>query len=429
MGIMMISGGLMTTIQDAGRRGYQRYGMGVSGAVDVHSYVYANVLVGNTHNEAVLEVTIIGPTIEFTSNSVIAVTGGDLSPALDGSPLPMYRAVRVTKGSILTFGAVRSGCRAYISFAGGLAVAPVMGSRSTYLKANLGGYEGRNLQAGDEIAFRRPASCPRNLERRRMDPQIFNGDYTVRVLMGPQDDRFTRKGIETFLGSAYKVTSQFDRMGYRLAGPEIEHVTDGNIITDGISFGAIQVPDDHQPIIMLADRQTTGGYAKIANVINVDMPMVAQSKAGDTIRFVKTDIDTAQDEFVRFIEKRRRMREEFDREEPEKAVYPVSGSAAGAAAQTAAQAAKAAPAPAAQTAPAPAAKAAPAPAVKAAAPAAQVSPAPAVKAAPAPAAPVSPAPAPAPQVSPAPAPAVSGAAKTYRVTVNGKTYEVSLSQQ
>lgn len=312
MGIMFLDGGLLTTVQDAGRRGYQRYGLGVSGAVDVQSYVYANILVGNLHNEAVLEATLLGPTMEFTSASVIAVTGGDLSPTVNGTPCPMYRAVAVEKGDILSFGAPRSGCRAYISFAGGLAITPIMGSRSTYIKANLGGYEGRKLMQGDEIAFRKPSARPQNLGRRVMEAPTFSGNYTVRVLMGPQEDRFTDEGIATFLGSEYTVTNEFDRMGYRLTGPKIEHVTDGNIITDGITFGAIQVPDGGEPIIMLSDRQTTGGYAKIASVINVDMPMIAQCKSGDTVRFVRTDIETAQDAFVEQKEKYHALQARLD---------------------------------------------------------------------------------------------------------------------
>ena len=315
MGIYFHSGGLLTTIQDAGRLGYQRYGLGVSGAVDVHAYIYANILVGNQKNEAVLELTLLGPTIEFTTGSVIAITGGDLAPAINGKPFPMYQAVRVNKGDMLSFGTPRSGCRAYIAFAGGLAVTPVMGSRSTYIKANLGGYEGRKLAAGDEIAFRKPRACPHNLERRKMEPDVFGGSYTVRVLMGPQEDRFTKAGISTFLSQPYSVSNEFDRMGYRLSGPKIEHVTDGNIITDGIVFGAIQVPDSGQPIIMLSDRQTTGGYAKIASVINVDMPMIAQCKAGDKVHFAVTDIETAQNDFIAQKEKYKALREFFDAED------------------------------------------------------------------------------------------------------------------
>lgn len=326
MGIEIIKGGLMTTVQDAGRRGYQRYGMGVSGAVDVHAYHYANILVGNERNEAVLEATMIGPSIRFQSDSVIAVTGGDLSPMLDGKPCPMYQAVPALKGSILSFGMMKSGCRAYIAFAGGLEIYPVMGSRSTYIKAGLGGFDGRKLKDGDEIAFARSGFMPKNLEKRILPEELrFEAvagtagsagmgprEYTVRVLLGPQDDRFTEKGIETFLNSAYKVTDQFDRMGCRLTGPKIEHVTDGNIITDGIAFGAIQVPDSGEPIIMLSDRQTTGGYAKIASIINVDMPMIAQAKTGDTIRFVKTDIDTAQDLFIAQNERYKDLQAQFD---------------------------------------------------------------------------------------------------------------------
>lgn len=298
MGILFLNGGLLTTVQDAGRRGYQRFGLGASGAVDVRSYTYANLLVGNDRDEAVLEVTLFGPTMEFTSRSVIAITGGDLSPLLNGKPFPMYRAAAVEKGDILSFGTPKTGCRAYISFAGGLQVTPIMGSRSTYIKANLGGYEGRKLMQNDEIAFHRPGTQPSNLSRRRIEPPELSGSYTLRVLLGPQDDRFTKKGLETFLSSVYTVTNEFDRMGYRLSGAKIEHVTDGNIITDGITFGAIQVPDGGEPIIMLSDRQTTGGYAKIASVIHEDMPLIAQCKAGDTVRFAVTDIETAQVAFL-----------------------------------------------------------------------------------------------------------------------------------
>ena len=317
MGLLFQNGGLLTTVQDAGRRGYQRYGMGVSGAVDVQSYIYSNILVGNKYNEAVLEVTLLGPTMEFTSPAVIAVTGGDLSPLLDGVPCPMYRAVAVKKGTVMSFGSPKTGCRAYIAFAGGLAITPIMGSRSTYIKANLGGYEGRKLQRGDEIAFRKPFIEVKNLSRRVIKAPQFTGECAVRVLMGPQEERFTDEGIHTFLSEKYTVTSEFDRMGYRLTGPKITHVTNGNIITDGITFGAIQVPDGGEPIIMLSDRQTTGGYAKIGSIINVDMPQIAQCKAGDTVRFVKTDIQTAQDAFIAQKDEYIRLRERFDSDLPE----------------------------------------------------------------------------------------------------------------
>ncbi len=322
MGITILKGGLLTTVQDTGRRGYQRYGMSVSGAVDLRSCIYANILVGNPDSEAVLEATLFGPQIEFTSRSVIAVTGGNLSPVLNGVPMPMYRAVRIEKGDILAFGNPKSGCRAYIAFAGGLAIPPAMGSRSTYLKAGLGGYEGRKLAEGDEIAFRHPASCPANTDRRYMEPPVLNGAYTVRVLPGPQEDRFTEEGMKTFLSGTYTVTNEFDRMGCRLSGPKIEHRTDGNIISDGISFGAVQVPDGGEPIVMLADRQTTGGYTKIACVISADLPLIAQCKAGDTIRFTATDIETAQDAYIEQQKKYASLRSAFDAEQSDVPLPP-----------------------------------------------------------------------------------------------------------
>jgi len=313
MGIKVLKSGLLTTIQDAGRRGYQRFGMAVSGSVDVHSYIYANILVGNEPTEAVLEATLMGPTIEFTSPSVIAITGGNLTPRINGHPAQMYKALQVNKGDVLSFGHVQSGCRADIAFAGGLDIEEMMGSRSTYIKAGLGGHHGRNLQDGDEVSFRKENACPRNLELREMNAPIdWTGDYTVRVVLGPEEDKFTDKGINTFLTSEYKVTNSFDRMGVRLEGEAVEHVDDANIISNGIPFGAIQIPDSGQPIIMLSDRQTVGGYTKIGTIINIDMPMIAQCKAGDRVRFKTINIYEAQELFVKQKEYYKALRDSFD---------------------------------------------------------------------------------------------------------------------
>lgn len=313
MGIRILKSGLLTTIQDAGRRGYQRYGMAVSGSVDVHSYIYANILVGNEPTEAVLEVTLMGPTIEFTSPSVIAITGGDLSPRINGEPAQMYKALSVNTGDVLSFGHIKSGCRGDIAFAGGLDIETIMGSRSTYIKAGLGGHHGRNLQDGDTVEFRIEGACPKNINIREMEPPIkWNGDYTVRVVLGPEEDKFTDAGINTFLTSTYTVTNSFDRMGVRLDGEMIEHVGDANIISNGIPFGAIQVPDSGKPIIMLSDRQTVGGYTKIGTIINIDMPMIAQCKAGDKVHFRTIDIYEAQDLFVKQKEYYKALRDSFD---------------------------------------------------------------------------------------------------------------------
>jgi len=313
MGTKILKSGLLTTIQDAGRRGYQRYGMAVSGSVDVHSYIYGNILVGNEPTEAVIEVTLMGPTIEFDSPSVIAITGANLTPRINGAPAQMYKALKVAKGDVLSFGHVQSGCRAYVAFAGGLDIEEIMGSRSTYIKAGLGGHHGRNLQDGDSVEFRQENACAKNIGIRETDPPIkWSGTYTVRVVLGPEEDKFTDNGLNTFLSAEYKVTPSSDRMGVRLEGAPIEHVGDANIISNGIPFGAIQVPDSGMPIIMLSDRQTVGGYTKIGTIINIDMPMIAQCKPGDKVRFKTIDIYEAQNLFVQQKKYYVALRDTFD---------------------------------------------------------------------------------------------------------------------
>ncbi len=324
MSFKVHKGGLLTTVQDGGRRGYQSVGMPVAGCIDMHSFQIANMLVGNDLNEAVLECTVIGPTLEFLSDAVVAITGADLMPLLNEKPMPMYRAVQIKAGDEISMRMIKSGCRAYIAFAGGMDIPEVMGSKSTYYKAGIGGYEGRRLGNGDEIKLKEPNKVLPNMEKRFIEPQIFGTSAKVRVLMGPQDDYFTDKGVATFLSEEYTVTDKFDRMGVRTTGPKIEHKTDANILSDGISFGAIQVPDSGEPIIMLSDRQTVGGYTKIATIINVDMPLVAQLKVGDRISFEKTDIETAQQEYIDYIHELERLEAEFDKldepvaKEPEK---------------------------------------------------------------------------------------------------------------
>ena len=296
MSITIVNPGMMTTVQDQGRVGYQQFGVSVSGVMCPRSAILANILVGNEDGEAVLECTMMGPHIQFDTANCIAITGGDLGPTLDGQPIPNYAAIAVKAGQILRFTMPKVGCRAFVAFAGGLDIEPVMGSRSTYLKAKIGGFEGRKLQKGDVIKFREPKADLPKLDLRHMAPEFrTRSEYTVRVVMGPQDDYFTDAGIETFLSSVYTVTPEFDRMGCRLSGDVIAHKDGGDIISDGISFGAIQVPSSGNPIIMLGDRQTTGGYTKIAGVITADFRILAQLKAGDKVRFQKVSIAQAQD--------------------------------------------------------------------------------------------------------------------------------------
>lgn len=315
MGIKFANGGFLTTIQDAGRTGYQESGVPVTGVMDTRSFKLANILVGNDETEAVLEVTLMGPMVEFTSDNVIAVTGGNLGPKINGKDIPMYQAVEVKKGDNLSFMGIKSGSRAYVAFAGGLDLPLIMGSRSTHLKSNLGGYEGRKLGAGDEIEFLVPKSHLPNMEKRKTEPEDFTfTSCELRVVMGPQDDCFTEKGIETFLGGDYALTNEADRMGLRFEGATVEHKDGGDIITDGISFGAIQIPSHGQPIIMMADHQTTGGYTKIAAVVSVDLPKAAQLKPGCKVRFKKVSIEEAQDLYVKELEKMAAIRTGIEKE-------------------------------------------------------------------------------------------------------------------
>lgn len=297
MSITILNPGLLTTVQDFGRIGYQQFGVPVSGVVDPRAMSIANILVDNPEDEAVLECTMLGPQIRFNAPNAIAITGGDLGPTIDNQPIPNYAAIRVEAGQVLRFAGLRSGCRAYIAFAGGLDIAPVMGSRSTYMKAKIGGVEGRKLQKDDVIKFRKPNPDLRGLNIRHISPEFVPRlEYKLRVVLGPQDDMFTEHGIETFLSESYIVTPEFDRMGCRLDGEIIEHKGEsGDIISDGIAFGAIQVPTAGKPIIMLSDRQTTGGYTKIANVISADFRILAQLKAGDRVRFAQVSVAAAQD--------------------------------------------------------------------------------------------------------------------------------------
>ena len=297
MSITILNPGLLTTVQDFGRIGYQQFGVPVSGVVDPRAMSIANILVDNPEDEAVLECTMLGPQIRFNAPNAIAITGGDLGPTIDNQPIPNYAAIRVEAGQVLRFAGLRSGCRAYIAFAGGLDIAPVMGSRATYMKAKIGGVEGRKLQKDDVIKFRKPNPDLRGLNIRHISPEFVPRlEYKIRVVLGPQDDMFTEHGIETFLSESYVVTPEFDRMGCRLDGEIIEHKGEsGDIISDGIAFGAIQVPTAGKPIIMLSDRQTTGGYTKIANVISADFRILAQLKAGDRVRFAQVSVAAAQD--------------------------------------------------------------------------------------------------------------------------------------
>jgi biotin-dependent carboxylase-like uncharacterized protein len=297
----IVSPGLLTTIQDAGRKGYGRFGVSQSGPMDKRAFRLANMLVGNDRDATQLEMTLLGATVRFGADVMVALTGANMQPSLNGSPAPMYQAFAVRAGDVLAMGMAVTGCRAYLAVSGGLDAPLVLGSRSTTPKNRLGGLEGWPLRAGDAVGFCDGSAAGHGVcaatvtQGRRIAPEITPaGVKTLRVVMGPQDDAFTPQGIHDFLHTDFRISNESDRMGYRLQGARIAHKTDGNILSDGIAMGSVQVPGDGSPILMMADRQSIGGYAKIAVVASVDLPVAAQCRPGDAIRFRAIGVEEAQ---------------------------------------------------------------------------------------------------------------------------------------
>jgi biotin-dependent carboxylase-like uncharacterized protein len=287
--------GLFTTIQDLGRHCYLEFGVPVSGAMDNYSLTAANLLVENDPNSACLEATLAGPELQTLKRTEIAVTGGECSPKINSQSSPMWQTLNLEEGDIVSFDKMERGCRAYIAIRGGINIPLVLGSRSTYARGGFGGMHGRPLKTGDVIEGFDVSPLKAQYEMpSEMAPQ-FPDNINVNVILGPQTDMFTEKGIETFLSSQYTVTSEADRMGYRLEGPVIEHKTKVDIISDALLPGAIQVPKNGKPILIMRDAQTTGGYPKIAVVTSPDLDLVGQAKPNVGIEFVKVTIRQAHD--------------------------------------------------------------------------------------------------------------------------------------
>lgn len=297
MSIKVINPGAMTTVQDLGRKAFQSMGVRVCGVMDEDSYSAAVSLVGWT-GDAVLEMTLFGGTYRFEDDTVFALTGADMQPTLDGRLCPMYRSVIARAGQTLSLGFAKTGCRTYLAVAGGIVVSEVMGSRSTDVKCRIGGFEGRALKAGDvvPVGVASPVkNAPDEAARQREIEARYLTGYPecieLRAIPGPQDDMFTEAGLETFFSAPYVVSDKSDRMGYRLEGAVIESKSGTDIISDGIAFGSVQVSANGLPIVLMADRQTTGGYAKIATVISADLPRLAQCRPGNRIYFRQTSIE------------------------------------------------------------------------------------------------------------------------------------------
>jgi antagonist of KipI len=307
---VVLAPGLLTTVQDLGRPGYQALGVPVSGAMDPAALRLANLLVGNEDSAAGLEITLAGPTLRLRTDCLLAIAGAELIASAEGTELPPHRPFRLPAGAELTCGSTRGGCRAYVAFAGGVAVPEVLGSRSTYTRAGLGGVEGRALRAGDVVPIGEPGALSRSIALALLrqgagvqigrialalrPPSLDGSPPVVRLLPGPHRPRLTADSVGRLYREPFRLSSRSDRMAYRLEGSPLRLDHSAEILSAGVAWGTVQLPPDGNPLILMADRQTTGGYPRIGEVATVDLPLLAQLRPGELVRFRPCSIAEAQ---------------------------------------------------------------------------------------------------------------------------------------
>lgn len=279
------------TVQDAGRIGAQRFGISGSGAMDLMSYRLANALVGADADAAVLEFAVFGGSFSLDAPALVAVTGGDCPITVDGRPVAPWTSFTLAAGAKLSVGALKDAVYGYIALGGGIDVPPFMGSRATHSRSRIGGFQGRALVVGDVLDVFAPAA---EYAAQRLVALPDRGAGPIRVVAGPQDAFFTPEAWQSFLSEPFVITSQRDRMGMMLDGPTLAHAAGYNIVSDAVAFGSIQVPGTGKPIILLADRQSTGGYPKIATIASCDLGRLAQMRSGENIRFQRISADEAE---------------------------------------------------------------------------------------------------------------------------------------
>ena len=308
--------GLLATVQDTGRRGHQHEGIPVAGAMDDVALRVANLLVGNEENAAAMECTLVGPTVRFDEHILIALTGGDLGISANGTPLPLWRPICLPAGATMSAASAVRGCRGYIAVAGGFDVPRVLGSRSTYLRAALGGTDGHAVRRGDVLPIGTPSELSRRIAtavsnaagRDRVavahwaaSPALipfYASSSVIRVVEGEHTKLLTAASIEELWNAEFRVGAQSDRMGYRLEGVSLELSGPKELLSEAVAFGTVQLPPNGNPIILMADRQTTGGYPRIGEVATVDLPLLAQLRPGDRLRFRPIPIEEAQRLYV-----------------------------------------------------------------------------------------------------------------------------------
>lgn len=308
----MLQAGVLTTVQDRGRTGHQHEGIPVSGAMDDLSLRVGNLLVGNGEGAAALELTLVGPTLRFDEQTLIALTGADLDASVDGAPIPSWRPVCIAAGTIVTMERAVRGCRGYLAVAGGIDVPVSLGSRATYARAALGGVDGRPLKRGDVIACGAPSELSRRIASAILQgadgakvvaagwgaaPTLvpfFRSGAPIRLLEDAHTPLLTAESRDRLWSAEFRVGAQSDRMGFRLEGVALELDRPVEILSEAVTFGTVQLPPGGSPIILMADRQTTGGYPRIGAVASIDLPLVAQLRPGDRLRFRPISLADAQ---------------------------------------------------------------------------------------------------------------------------------------
>ncbi len=302
--------GIQTTVQDLGRPGWQHAGVPVGGAMDVQAHRIANLLVGNAHDAAALECALGGAALQFTDTALVALAGRDITASLDGTPIVPWRAFRVERGALL---ALHTGCRTTIAVAGGLDVPVVLDARGTSLRAAFGGWQGRALRRDDRLPVGQPSALGERIREHLVEARRTIASWgagpdlvprydvmpTARIIEGPQLAELSPASRALLLDGTFRVAPDSDRMGYRLSGHTLSLTTPREMVSSGVTAGTIQLPPGGAPIVLMADRQTTGGYPRIGDVITVDLPLVAQLRPGDSLRFALTTLDEAQSLFRR----------------------------------------------------------------------------------------------------------------------------------
>ena len=304
--------GMLTSVQDLGRWGFQSSGVPVAGAMDLPALRIGNAMLGNPEGAAALEVTLLGPELEVCGGGAAVFAGADLGFSVNGRAVGSWRVVELKSGDVISFTGPKNGCRGNLCFAGGVGVPLVMNSRSTYMRAKIGGFEGRALKNGDVITTGEPSPLWKRLDGFTLPPELnpaLPADAPLSLMTGLQEDLFTEKGRATLFSSEYTITSESDRMGCRLDGAKIEHVKGGDIVSDGVPLGAVQIPSHGMPIVMLADRQTTGGYTKIGVLTPLSIEALVQKMPGSAVRFRKASIDDGTAEQMKIAEAVRRVGE------------------------------------------------------------------------------------------------------------------------